>query len=130
MTFGGSGYVTSPGVTVLGGGGTNAMAIAQISGGAVTNIMFINAGSGYTSVPAIQIAAPPIPVISPQAQPLILINSSHLTPYENYQLQVAASLGGPWALVVGGSFFSTNTTSAQLFAVTNGASLFRLRSLP
>jgi hypothetical protein len=130
MTFGGSGYVSSPAVTILGGGGTNAMAIAQISGGQVTNVMFIDAGFGYTSVPTIQIAAPPIPVISPQVQRMILINSSFLAPYENYQLQVASGLGGTWAPVMGGSFLSTNSSNAQLFFTTNGTSLFRLQYLP
>jgi hypothetical protein len=130
MTFGGSGYVSSPAVTILGGGGTNAMAIAQISGGQVTNVMFIDAGFGYTSVPTIQIAAPPIPVISPQVQRMILINSSFLAPYENYQLQVSVGLGGTWAPVAGGSFLSTNSSNAQLFFTTNGTSLFRLQYLP
>ncbi|MGA2871640.1 MAG: hypothetical protein ABSF34_21075, partial [Verrucomicrobiota bacterium] len=33
VTFGGSGYVTAPAVTIFGGGGSNATATATISGG-------------------------------------------------------------------------------------------------
>jgi hypothetical protein len=96
----------------------------------VSEVTVTSAGFGYTSLPAIQIAAPPIPVILPQVQSVISINSSLLEPYENYQLQVSAGLGGTWAPITGGSFLSTNSSNTQIFFMTNGASLFRLRSLP
>src|ERR1017187_1710338 len=47
VTSGGSGYVTSPAVNIVGGGGTNATAVAQISGGVVTNLLITDAGIGY-----------------------------------------------------------------------------------
>ena len=61
VTNGGSGYVTPPAVTIFGGGGTGAMAMATISTGVVTAVT-INAGgngSGYTSAPNVTIAPPP-----------------------------------------------------------------------
>lgn len=61
VTFGGSGYVTAPGVTIFGGGGTGATATAAISNGVVTAIT-INPGgngSGYTSAPSVTVAPPP-----------------------------------------------------------------------
>ncbi len=59
VTFGGSGYLAAPAVSITGGGGSNATATAQINAsGVVTNITVTNPGSGYTSTPAITVAAP------------------------------------------------------------------------
>ncbi|HEY2093393.1 MAG TPA: C25 family cysteine peptidase [Thermoanaerobaculia bacterium] len=58
VTGGGSGYTTTPAVTILGGGGSNATASAVISGGVVTGIIVTNPGSGYTSAPVVTIAPP------------------------------------------------------------------------
>src|ERR1017187_3966717 len=61
VTFGGSGYLTAPAVTIFGGGGSGATATATISGGVVTavNINPGGNGSGYTSIPTVAIAPPP-----------------------------------------------------------------------
>jgi hypothetical protein len=53
VTSGGSGYVTTPTVRIVGGGGTNATALPQISGGVVTNITITDAGIGYTNPPRV-----------------------------------------------------------------------------
>lgn len=50
---GGSGYTSPPSVSITGGGGTGATAIANISGGAVVAIVITNGGSGYTSAPTL-----------------------------------------------------------------------------
>jgi autotransporter-associated beta strand protein len=56
---GGSGYTADPTVTISGGGGTGATAVAIINAsGAVTDIIITNPGSGYTSAPTFTIAAP------------------------------------------------------------------------
>ncbi len=55
VTAGGSGYTAVPNVSISGGGGSGATAVATISGGAVTGITITNNGSGYTAVPTIQI---------------------------------------------------------------------------
>jgi hypothetical protein len=52
---GGSGYTSSPTVTIDGGGGSGATAHAVISGGKVTKINVTNGGSGYTSVPSVSL---------------------------------------------------------------------------
>lgn len=70
VTGGGSGYATPPAVTFVGGGGNNAAALAQISGGVVTNLMITDAGIGYTSVPIVQIAQPPATGIPPTTLPI------------------------------------------------------------
>lgn len=54
VATGGSGYLDTPIVTITGGGGTGASAVAQVSsGGAVTNIAIVNPGTGYTSAPTV-----------------------------------------------------------------------------
>jgi hypothetical protein len=53
MTNGGSGYDTPPVVTIYGGGGSGANAIAVVSGGVVTKIDVKSYGTGYTSAPTI-----------------------------------------------------------------------------
>ena len=58
ITGGGSGYTVAPVVTITGGGGTGATAIATITAGAVTDITVTSVGSGYTSVPAVTISPP------------------------------------------------------------------------
>ncbi len=53
VTDGGSGFTTSPPVTITGGGGTGATATATITNGQVTSVTITNAGTGYTSPPTI-----------------------------------------------------------------------------
>lgn len=53
VTAGGAGYLDTPIVTITGGGGVGATAVASVSGGAVTNITILSPGTGYTSVPTV-----------------------------------------------------------------------------
>ena len=55
------GYTNAPTVTIVGGGGSNAMATATISNGMVTAINIFNAGCCYTNEPRIIISSPPFP---------------------------------------------------------------------
>jgi trimeric autotransporter adhesin len=60
---GGSGYVTAPNVTISGGGGSGATAVADINGsGVVTEIDIINPGSGYTGAPTVTIDPPTVTI--------------------------------------------------------------------
>ncbi len=60
VTFGGNGYVTAPGVTVYGGGGSGAAAHANLTSGVVTSLSVDSPGNGaYTNAPTVLIAAPP-----------------------------------------------------------------------
>jgi hypothetical protein len=47
VTNGGSGYVSAPTVTLVGAGGSNFNATAQISGGVVTGVTILGGGAGY-----------------------------------------------------------------------------------
>ncbi|AOO10673.1 hypothetical protein RW060613_085 [Synechococcus phage S-RIM8] len=52
---GGSGYTSSPLVSIVGGGGSGASATAIITKGSVSNILITNGGTGYTSQPTITV---------------------------------------------------------------------------
>jgi autotransporter-associated beta strand protein len=49
----GAGYLDTPIVTITGGGGFGAAAVANVSQGAVTSIKVVNPGTGYTSAPTV-----------------------------------------------------------------------------
>jgi len=53
VATGGAGYLDTPIVTLTGGGGVGATAVAVIAGGAVTNITILSPGTGYTSAPTV-----------------------------------------------------------------------------
>lgn len=53
VASGGAGYLARPVVTLAGGGGTGAAAVANVSGGTVTSITVVNPGVGYTSAPTV-----------------------------------------------------------------------------
>jgi len=127
VTSGGSGYVSSPAVSIVGGGGTNATAISQISGGVVTNISILDAGRGYTNPPTIRIAPPPAAAVFPAVQPVMRVDSASLAPYDNYQVQFTPALGGSWGNWSGGLFSPTAATNSQYLFITNAAGFFRLQ---
>jgi hypothetical protein len=53
VIYGGSDYLTPPEVTVTGGGGQNARAIAHIVNGSIVRFTILDAGEGYISTPTI-----------------------------------------------------------------------------
>ena len=129
LTSGGSGYVTAPAIAILGGGGTNAAAVSQISDGVVTNIVIMDAGIDYTSAPTIEIAPPPAAAVVPTVQPVMQVNSSNLAPYDSYQIQFMPALGGTWMNWPGGLFTPTAATNSQFLFITNGTGFFQLQYL-
>lgn len=56
VVHGGSGFTTTPTVTILGGGGTGATAAATVTGGAISAITLTNPGSGYRTNPEIRLS--------------------------------------------------------------------------
>jgi hypothetical protein len=130
VTSAGSGYVTSPAVTIVGGGGMNAGAVANLSGGVVASITITNAGIGYTNTPTVRIAPPPAASISPSVLPVMRVDSTNLAPYENYQVQCKSGLGGTWGNWDGGLFSSTGVTNSQFLFITNRVGFFRLQYVP
>jgi len=53
VATGGTGYLSTPIVTISGGGGAGATAVATMAGGVVTGITITSPGTGYTSAPTV-----------------------------------------------------------------------------
>lgn len=53
---GGFGFADAPTVTITGGGGIGATAVASIANGVIVDISLTNPGRGYTSIPTVTIA--------------------------------------------------------------------------
>jgi hypothetical protein len=130
VTSGGSGYVTSPAVTIVGGGGSNATAVANLSGGVVTSITITDAGIGYTNAPTVRISPPPAAAVSPTVLPMMRVDAASLAPYDNYQIQFKPDLGEAWGNWNGGLFSPTDVTNSQYVFITNGVGFFRLQYVP
>src|SRR4030095_16821327 len=58
VTAQGYGYTSTPAVTISGGSGTGATAVAEIRNGQVIAIHVTAAGTGYTGTPTVAVAAP------------------------------------------------------------------------
>jgi hypothetical protein len=130
LTSGGSGYVTSPTVTIVGRSINGAGAYSSISGGVVTGITVTNAGYGYTNTVTIQIAPPPAAAVFPTVQPVMRVDSANLAPYDNYQIQFKPDITVPWMNWNGGLFTPTGITNSQFIFITNGVGYFRLQYVP
>ena len=129
VTSGGSGYGSNVVVSIVGGGGSNATAIATVSGGVVTGLTITDAGIGYTTTPSIIVAPPPANGLWPAVTQAAELDLGSLSPYDNYQLEFAPVLGGPWSNV-GDLFTPTATTSTQHVNVSGNAGFFRIRYVP
>ncbi len=129
VTSGGSGYGSNVVVSIVGGGGSNATAIATVSGGVVTGLTITDAGIGYATTPSIIIAPPPANALWPAVTQAAELDLGSLSPYDNYQLEFAPVLGGPWSNV-GDLFTPTATTSTQHVNVSGNAGFFRIRYVP
>jgi Concanavalin A-like lectin/glucanases superfamily len=130
---GGSGYATPPAVTFTGNGnaGSNATAVAGINkSGVVTNITVINAGMGYVNPVIVQIDPPPVTALFPTVLSGVVINSSGLAPYDNYQIQFRNDMGAAWGNLSGGLLYSTNALNARYIFLTNNTGYFRLQYVP
>lgn len=62
LTSAGSGYTSAPAVTISGGGGSGATAVANMgttSSGSIATVNLTNPGSGYTAAPTVTFASAP-----------------------------------------------------------------------
>jgi len=53
VATGGAGYIDTPVVSISGGGGVGASAVANVAGGAVTSLTILSPGTGYTTAPMV-----------------------------------------------------------------------------
>ena len=59
VTDGGEGYLSPPAITLTGGGGSGAGAVANVTNGAVVSITMVRTGFGYSNAPSVTITPPP-----------------------------------------------------------------------
>jgi autotransporter-associated beta strand protein len=134
LTSHGSGYIDTPIVTITGGSGSGATAVAQINPatGAVTNIWITNPGNGYASGDAGSLvitflggggsgAVAGTPVLAADGGGLTVIDTAGggqltLTNASTYTGPTTISNGANLALGVGGSI-----NDSSIIEVTNGA---------
>jgi hypothetical protein len=90
----------------------------------------INAGMGYAVPVTIQIDPPPVTALFPTVASGVQLNSSSLTPYENYQFQFRPDFGISWSDLNGGLISPSAATNSQYFFLTNDSGFFRLRYSP
>jgi hypothetical protein len=135
---GGCGYTNSPGVRIIGGGGSGAQAVAVVTNGVVIGVNVLDAGSGYTNTPVIVIEPPFIPrptmgitalFFGPLVTPVVELNLANLAPYDSYQLEVTPIAGGAWTNL-GLPFAPTATTNTQYVSASGNAGFFRVKYLP
>ena len=126
----GSGYIIVPAVAIIANVGSNATAVASISNGRVTSIAVTSAGINYVNPVTVQIDPPPAAALSPAVISGVMINSSSLAPYENYQIQFRPDFDTAWGDLSGGLFYPANEQSAQYIFLTNNTGYFQLKYLP
>ncbi len=130
VTDSGSGYTNPPAVRIISNVGSNATAVASITNGFVTRLIITGAGFGYTDMVTIQIDPPPVAGITPTVLPVLLLDLSNLTPYNNYQIQFKSNLDAAWENWNGGLFTATKETASHYFFITEAAGFFRLALVP
>lgn len=129
VTSGGSGYTSTPAVTIH-GAGTNATAITILSGDSVSDVKITNPGIGYTTGATIVIAPPPAAALSPnEVTQMMELCLGSLSPYDGYQLELWADSLGSWSNL-GVPFVPTSASCTQRVSVSQSSGFFRVRYLP
>jgi hypothetical protein len=127
ITDGGCGYTNTPGVRIIGGGGSGAEAVAVVSNGVVVAVNILDAGLGYTSTPVMVIEPPFIPQPTMGIAAVSLLSVTNAGSGSSYQLQVFSE--GTWANI-GAAFTATSSTFTQYVAGTAGPNSYRLATTP
>jgi len=127
VTSGGYGYTNTPGVSIIGGGGSGAEAVAVVSNEVVIAVDIVEPGEGYTNTPVMVIAPPFILQPKMAIAPWSLLSFTNLAVGTNYQLQVFA--GGSF-VTVGAPFAATSSTLTQLVSGAASANGYRLVGTP
>ena len=121
---GGSGYTSSPSVTIQDATGTGATTSVTVLTGAVTRVQIISPGSGYSANPTVTIAPPPVVAIAGSSSPAVTLNMLNLFPNIPYQLERTSDL--KTFVPVGGTFLPTATTNNVTVNAGTGVSFYRV----
>lgn len=123
----GCGYTNSPSVRIVGGGGSGATAIANMTGGIVTDLVIVSAGGGYTNAPRILIESPPyVPTVSIAVSKVKV--TQHVRVNHNYVLEVTGDFA-TWT-PTGPSFTAESESIVNEFDVVSEGRFYRLREVP
>jgi hypothetical protein len=129
LTESGAGYVNAPAVTITGGGGTGATAVANILDGAVTRFTVTSAGFGYTSTPEVIVEPPPPAPGYVTAAPSRLAVSQYVEPGFKYELDVSSDLNHGWTAAAPATVTRTNRIVLEL-PFANAIQFFRVQRVP
>ncbi|CEF54614.1 gp53 minor capsid family protein [Acetobacter ghanensis] len=125
VSDGGTGYSAAPIVSLTGGGGTGATAVAVVSSGVVTGINVVSAGTGYTSAPTVVITAQTVPNGAPQG--FVYADQQGLTTAYLQEATMMIPEGFMAQLAEGGDVFAASSTPAligqSVFASTTDGSI-------
>jgi hypothetical protein len=127
MTDYGCGYSNAPSVRIIGGGGTGALAKANMTNGIVTDLIITMAGSGYTNAPRIYIESPPYTPTVGISYSAVKV-AQHVRVNHNYVLQSSPDLSN-WT-AVGPSFTATSEYVTNEFEIETYGRFFRLQEVP
>jgi alpha-tubulin suppressor-like RCC1 family protein len=125
----GSGYVNPPTVTIIGGGGTGATAIANISDGAVASFTVTSAGSGYTSTPEVIVEPPPPAPGYVFTAPSRVSVTQYVEPGFKYELDVSSDLNRAWTPTAPAAVTRTNRIVGE-YPLANAIQFFRIQQIP
>lgn len=97
VTFGGSGYLLPPVITLTGGGGSGAAAQAVLEGDSVGSVVVLSPGDGYTSAPEVTFESPPVPLslgfVAVDGDPRLKVEGPRLS---RLVVERSESADGPW----------------------------------
>ena len=106
----GSGYLTAPTVTITGGGGTGASALAKTNAGNVLYISTVNEGDNYTSIPTVKIGT------AWTASTALTLNSQVTNALKLYTVTTAGTSGTVAPIHTSGAVTATGGTAVLTYA--------------
>jgi hypothetical protein len=129
VTRGGWGYTTNPAVVIRGDGGSNATAVATLNEGKVTDLTITSPGAGYPNGTTTLIAPPPASILWPEVAPLLRLRCFNLSPYDNYQLELAPAVGesSVWSSI---KFVPKADTATKDVSPSGDMGFYRLKYVP
>ena len=124
LTNAGAGYTQAPDITIVGGGGSGAIATCTVETSQKGVIQFnvVGEGSGYTSTPVINLSPPPLGGSNPiEAIGEVIVDSSNAkiqsirvkNPGSGYNTAPTVTIGAPNIITGRGNFFLNDLIVGQ-----------------
>ncbi|NBW08739.1 MAG: hypothetical protein EBR82_12020 [Caulobacteraceae bacterium] len=119
-----NGTATLKYVTVTDGGGTGATGQVVVSGGAITNIATVNAGSGYTSAPSVNIGD-----AGTGATAIAVVNTDQIVDVATFAGRVWVAYGRTVAYSAADSYSDFTSVSAGSFTISDSTLHGKIKAL-